>query len=162
MRASPHVPQATLKAITVQQPWAWAIFHGKNVENRSSPWRYRGPLLIHAGQRWSSRGETDRRIIDAAVAAGTHAEGAPHPQLQPGVLLGLVDLVNIHFAAGCCAPWGESTYDAPYGSKVKAVYHLVLENPQPFDEPLPWPTGLLGVWNVPADLEAVVRELVPA
>lgn len=39
-----------IKALTIRQPWAHAIFHlGKDVENRSWRTRYRGPLLIHAG-----------------------------------------------------------------------------------------------------------------
>ena len=41
-----------MKAITVRQPWAWAIMHdGKDVENRSRniAGTYRGPVVIHAG-----------------------------------------------------------------------------------------------------------------
>lgn len=39
-----------MKALTVQQPWAWAIVHGgKDIENRTQAWSYRGPLAIHAG-----------------------------------------------------------------------------------------------------------------
>lgn len=45
-----------MKAISIRQPWAWAILHaGKRIENRArgdgrmpSPCRHRGPLLIHA------------------------------------------------------------------------------------------------------------------
>lgn len=38
-----------VKAISVRQPWAWAIVHGgKDVENRIWRPNYRGPLLIHA------------------------------------------------------------------------------------------------------------------
>jgi hypothetical protein len=42
-----------IKAISIRQPWAWAIVTGeKDVENRSShfPQRYRGPVLIHASK----------------------------------------------------------------------------------------------------------------
>lgn len=39
-----------MKAITVKQPWAWAIRWGfKPVENRSQRTAYRGKLAIHAG-----------------------------------------------------------------------------------------------------------------
>lgn len=39
-----------LRALTVRQPWAWALVMGyKDVENRNRPTRYRGTLLIHAG-----------------------------------------------------------------------------------------------------------------
>lgn len=38
--------------LTIRQPWAWSIVHGrKRVENRSWQMNYRGPLLIHAGAR---------------------------------------------------------------------------------------------------------------
>ncbi|HYI46223.1 MAG TPA: hypothetical protein VE174_12270 [Actinomycetota bacterium] len=46
-----------VKAITVRQPWAWAIIMGyKDVENRSRRTDRRGPLLIHAGQKWDPDG----------------------------------------------------------------------------------------------------------
>lgn len=39
-----------MKALTLRQPWAWAVASGhKKVENRVWAPRYRGPLLIHAG-----------------------------------------------------------------------------------------------------------------
>jgi hypothetical protein len=39
-----------LKALTVRQPWAWALVMGyKDVENRNRPTNHRGILLIHAG-----------------------------------------------------------------------------------------------------------------
>ena len=38
-----------IKAISVRQPWAWLILHGKkSIENRKWNSRYRGRLLIHA------------------------------------------------------------------------------------------------------------------
>ena len=41
-----------MKAISIQQPWAWAIVNGfKPVENRTWRTNYTGQLLIHAGKR---------------------------------------------------------------------------------------------------------------
>jgi len=41
-----------IKALTIRQPWAYAILHlGKDVENRSWRTHHRGPLLIHAAAR---------------------------------------------------------------------------------------------------------------
>ncbi|MBB3041198.1 hypothetical protein [Nocardioides soli] len=55
-----------MKALTVQQPWAWAIVHGgKDVENRTQAWSYRGLLAIHAGARWSDRGGRSGLVWDA-------------------------------------------------------------------------------------------------
>lgn len=41
-----------MKIISIRQPWASLIASGlKDVENRTWPTRYRGPVLIHASQR---------------------------------------------------------------------------------------------------------------
>lgn len=57
-----------MRALTVQQPWAWAIVYGgKDVENRTRniAGAYRGPLAIHAGLRWSDRGARSGLVWDA-------------------------------------------------------------------------------------------------
>jgi hypothetical protein len=42
-----------MKALSIMQPWAHLIVSGqKDVENRSWPTRYRGPVLIHAGKKF--------------------------------------------------------------------------------------------------------------
>lgn len=39
------------KAISIRQPWAWAIINaGKDIENRSWPTRFRGSVCIHAAK----------------------------------------------------------------------------------------------------------------
>lgn len=44
-----------VRALSVRQPWPWAIFHaGKDIENRDWPTRYRGLVLIHAGKAMTS------------------------------------------------------------------------------------------------------------
>lgn len=41
-----------MKALSIQQPWAWAITNlGKNVENRDWWTKHRGEFLIHAGKK---------------------------------------------------------------------------------------------------------------
>lgn len=46
-----------LRALSVQQPWAWAIVNGhKPVENRGWSTGYRGELLIHAGKTFDLEG----------------------------------------------------------------------------------------------------------
>lgn len=38
-------------ALSIRQPWAWAILHaGKDIENRSWSTSFRGPVAIHAGK----------------------------------------------------------------------------------------------------------------
>ncbi|UCZ88654.1 hypothetical protein [Gordonia sp. WA4-43] len=143
-----------MKALTIRQPWAWAIFHGKNIENRTQMWNYRGPLAIHAGKQASEAGWRDRRVRDAVVAAPPHW---PQPT-DLGVILGVADLVDIHFAGDdctkTCSTWGDRTPGIfePRG----AITHLVLENPRKLIEPIP-ARGALGLWNLADDVERLIR-----
>lgn len=136
-----------MKAITVQQPWAWAIIYGgKLVENRTQMTHYRGPLAIHAGKRWSERGA---RIVPEIAGPWQKSWTDPIGDAGPvpaGVLIGVVDLVDCHEEAGCCAPWGERTH---HGLR-RRLTHLVLENPRPLPEPIP-AAGHVWLWNVDLD-----------
>ena len=41
-----------MKAISIQEPWPWAIFNlKKDIENRDWPTRVRGRVLVHAGKK---------------------------------------------------------------------------------------------------------------
>lgn len=148
-----------MKALTVQQPWAWAIMHGgKLVENRTQLWGYRGILAIHAGARRSERGMQDPRILQAARSSTgpTHPDLEPH--LQYGAILGLIEVIHTHPAtANCCPPWGETEYVEHGGRHRRNVVHMVLENPQPLPEPIAC-RGALGLWTVPGDIERRCHE----
>lgn len=144
-----------MKAITVRQPWAWAIMHaGKDVENRSRnvAGSYRGPLVIHAAKRIEEDEFVDAlRFFDGM--------GFERPQgkvgdLGFGVALGIVELVDVHWVASCiryssnelvddfrlCSHWAQPD-----------CWHLVLRNPRWFPEPIPY-RGHLGLWEFPDDL----------
>jgi len=42
-----------MKAISIRAPWWWFILHaGKDIENRPSEWKHRGPILVHASKWW--------------------------------------------------------------------------------------------------------------
>ena len=134
-----------MKAITVRQPWAWAIAHGgKNVENRSAGTRHRGPLAIHAGLSYSRRGTVDHRVRLRHL-------GVALSVLPLGAIIAVADVADSHPDAGCCRPWGESSYQEAGGRVRTAIHHLVLEDVRPLDEPIPC-RGALGLWRVPADI----------
>lgn len=160
-----------MRVLTVQQPWAWAIVHGgKDIENRTQLWKYRGPLAIHAGARLSDRGVNDDRIGKALRDTGhilpdtirysvlqRRAASFFGAQLYTRAILGVVDLVDTHRDDGCCRPWGESDYarsDAPF------VIHLVMENPRPFVHPIP-AKGRLGLWKPDGELLAAIVGAIP-
>jgi hypothetical protein len=115
-----------MKALTIRQPWAWAILSGcKTVENRSYPTSYRGPLLIHAGASCAS-------LIDM-LPNGTVVPDS----LAFGCLLGTVELMD-------CVRVDE----VPPGPFVSGPWCWLLANPQPLKTPIPY-VGRQRMFNVP-------------
>lgn len=146
-----------MRALTVQQPWAWSIIHGgRLIENRTQLWAYRGPVAVHAGARLSNRGMDDPRVRGAARdVLGRDLDPDPpeigDSPLAFGAIIGVVDIVEAHPAAGCCTPWGETKYTEHGGRQRRDVVHLVLENPRALPEPIAC-RGALGLWTLPGDI----------
>lgn len=64
-----------LMAISIRQPWAWAIIHaGKDIENRDWPTRFRGPVCIHA-----AKGMTRDEYEDCLAAMHHISQTNPFP-----------------------------------------------------------------------------------
>jgi hypothetical protein len=144
-----------MRALTVHQPWAWAIVHGgKNIENRTIRWTYRGPLLIHAGLRSSASGLRSNLIRQTRAE---HRAAGGDPTLHTGCIIGIVDLVDVHPEHGaCCAPWGETRrLDESDGATRGGLVHLVLDNPRALD-PIPC-TGMRSLWHPPPDIVETLR-----
>lgn len=128
-------------ALTVRQPWAWAIIHaGKYVENRSWSTAYRGPLAIHAGKSYDYEGgrTLERRGFDLLV------------DMPGGAIIGVVDVVAcIHVTARqnqwLHRPWGDPD-----------CWHWLLKNPRPLSTPIPC-RGFQGLWQAPVEAERFVR-----
>lgn len=154
-----------MKALTVQQPWAWAIMHGgKSIENRTQLWSYRGSLAIHAGLRWSDRGARDPRVNRAIADRLSQTDKITENAIRiAGAILGTVELVDVHHDAGCCKPWGEHgevettrsrSNRERYGTRDvshRTITHLVLKDPRPLAVPIGC-TGALGLWAPPSDV----------
>lgn len=148
-----------MRGLTIQQPWAWCVVHGgKNVENRGSNWDYRGPIAIHAGARWSERGETDRRVR-RAKRHGDASWPMQRGDFPTRSIVGIASLVDCHPDTGrCCRPWGESSYAEWRGGTITEVHHLVLDDVRPLVEPLRH-RGNLGLWTVPPHIVEQVMEM---
>lgn len=94
-----------MKALSIRQPWAWAILHGKPVENRTWPTKNTGPFLIHAGKKFDHAGYQwlleHRNLLDAEI---------PHRDDFPmGGIVGksrIVDCVDYHESPFFFGPWG--------------------------------------------------------
>src|SRR5262245_5440028 len=128
-----------MKALTLQNPWAWAVFHaGKNLENRWRPTSYRGPLLIHVGK---SRQGLERFLPGELLCPGC----PPLPdfsQLVFRAVLGVVEVVDCLKVKECeDNPWAVGPYC------------WVLENPRLLKEPLPF-SGQQAFFDVPDHLLA--------
>lgn len=117
-----------MKAISLWQPWAWAILHaGKDVENRRWYTRHRGPLLIHAAQRRISQEEADEFLYLLEEIVGVERCRQLLPvggmvskiiALPKGGIVGRVDVIGCR--RGVESPWA-----------FKDQYQWSLENPQP-------------------------------
>ena len=106
-------------ALSVRQPWAWAIIYaGKDVENRS--WqavnhglRVRGRVAIHA-----AKGMTRAEYEDAAFFMASLGVECPLPaDLYRGGIIGSVDVIDVVKESD--SPW----FFGPRG--------LVLSEPRP-------------------------------
>jgi hypothetical protein len=118
---------AGIKALTIWQPWAECIATGaKTIENRRRPFRYRGPLAVHAGLRRDRHAESwpQMRALVGDPAA-----------LVTGALVAVADLVDCHPDRGCCRPWGDPD-----------AHHLVLANIRRLPQPVP-ARGQRGLWD---------------
>jgi hypothetical protein len=95
-----------VQAISVRQPWAFAIARsGEAVANRGLPTAYRGPLLIHASMR------VDLKACDHPLIRSAGWDPAD-PLATIGAAIAVADLDDVCSAAlhetPCdCGPWAE-------------------------------------------------------
>lgn len=143
-----------MKALTLRQPWAGAIFqpeNGKDVENRSQLFTHRGLLAIHAGQQLADAAgfaDVERLIGRQVPTLGTPAAG---PVWALGAVVGVVDVVGAHRSTDCqgsCSPWAQP-------GKV----HLQLANPRPLTVPVP-SYGRQGIYDLADVVVQQVRRRV--
>lgn len=122
------------KALSVREPWAWAIiFGGKDVENRTWKTPYRGRIWIHASSSIDrQRSTSGHDPIDLLKSAGDAA--------VLRAFIGSVNLVDI-----------VRNHPSSWASSRPEMYHWVLANPIPLDEPIP-ANGQLNLWTPPTDL----------
>lgn len=123
-----------MKALSVKQPWAWAIVNGfKPIENRTRRTNHRGDILIHAGL--DHAGDASWRAVRAALSrAGEDPDELPDLEvLATGGIVGRARLVDV--ITHSSSPW----FTGPYG--------YVFTKPEPL-KLIPWP-GQLGVFEIP-------------
>lgn len=103
-----------MRALSIRQPWAWAIIHaGKDIENRSWSTSYRGPVLIHAA-KGMTRGDYEDCLAALHHISLTHPFPTDLPlpafeELPRGGIIGKARLSNC--VSSSPSPW----FFGPYG-----------------------------------------------
>ena len=92
-----------MKALTIHQPWAWAIAQGyKDVENRTWRTNHRGGLLIHAGKTFDDAGYL---WIQNEIGLALPSKS----QFKRGYLIAVVTLMD------CVTEHDSPWFTGPYG-----------------------------------------------
>ena len=122
-----------MRAVTVRQPWAWAIIcAGKDIENRS--WTNRhviGTIAIHAGYGVDPLEELPRGVKKPS-----------NEDLIRGAIIGVVDVVGV--VDRHRSKW----FHGPLG--------WVLRNPRRLKKPI-FCKGTLGLWHLPPEAQDKIR-----
>jgi len=166
-----HLSRPT-RILTVKQPWAWAIIHGrKDVENRvrNLAGDFRGRVAIHAGLVFDEPDGNDwelRRAItsedngwpasDGEMWGADSADPNDPRFAVRGAIIGVVDLTDAHEGHTCfsahgrrCSPWAEAR-----------VWHLHLDNARALTTPIPF-KGALGLrWLDEATIDLIDADLI--
>ncbi|NUR59423.1 MAG: ASCH domain-containing protein [Catenulispora sp.] len=141
-----------MQALTVRQPYAWAIAHaGKTIENRSWSTSYRGLLAIHAALTFDQVGARSQQMLRAWGTwwLDRPRKGTQLPKLTPdaqyierGAFVAVAQLIEVHLAAdNCCWGWGEHPAVGD-----RELFHWQLTGIVPLSTPV-LATGRQGLWT---------------
>jgi len=122
-----------MKALSLMQPMAWAIFHGKDVENRTWKTNYRGRILIHASNNFDQ--DHYAWLYENQDKLGILLP--PRSCFVKKAILGMVTIV--HCVKLHASPW----FFGPYG--------FVLKDPSLFGMPIPY-KGYFKIFDVPDEV----------
>jgi hypothetical protein len=133
-----------MKAISIWQPWAAAMQHGKKqVETRHWRTNYRGPILIHAAKRWT---RNEREVADRLFPTATIDLGAI---VAIGVLIDCLPTEDLRLVV--------SAQEIAWGNFSDGRFGWVFDQVQPL-EPIPY-RGQQGLFEVPdGAISLILRE----
>jgi activating signal cointegrator 1 len=142
-----------MKALTLHQPWAWAVAAGwKEVETRSWRTDYRGPLAIHAGKKH----DVDGKILHLKMNSvrGCPAICPPFEDLPFGCIVATCQLVTVmptHFIemevrSQPFQPALGWDCERLFGNYAPDRFAWILRNVVPVDPPIP-AHGWQKLWN---------------
>lgn len=111
-----------MKALSLSQPMAWAVFNGKAIENRNWNTKYRGRVIIHAAksfnwEHYNWLAENDNRLNLSSPLPSFRSE------FVSGALIGEVDILD------CVQDHTSLWFFGKYG--------FVLANAKLYSKPIP-------------------------
>lgn len=140
----------SIKAITLWQPYASLCRpEAKTIETRGRATRWRGPLLVHASNRW---GIDQRDALDRARTALARLGLPLLPDPLPrGCVVAACRLAD-------CRPMADAPdpVNAEFGGFGPGRFGWPLAGLIALPEPVRW-RGTQGLWTVPDELERLVR-----
>jgi hypothetical protein len=128
----------SLRALSIAQPWTFLLSHGyKDVENRDWTTRYRGPVLLHAGQKMDEDFFLDQGLHYPTwkrLPCGLPDNAPAYKRdYERGGIVGIATLVDV--VEYSTSPW------------FRGAYGFVFENARPL--PFVKVRGSLGLFSVP-------------
>jgi hypothetical protein len=146
-----------LPALTLTQPWAWAISHGsKRIENREwdAPWLVGRYLAIHAGKTYDAEAAAD--LASRFVELGPISMPPAKDLITLGAIVAVARVARfIHGVQGSLGyevPPGDPLVESPWFA---GPIGWVLEDVTAID-PVPC-RGYQRIWTVPGALADEVR-----
>jgi len=131
-----------MKALTVRQPWAWAIINAKkDIENRNWNTHLRGMVAIHAALGMT-RNEYEQGC-ESIKRINRKVKIPAYEDLERGAIVGTVEIVDC--VQGSHSPW--------FGGE----YGFVLSHPKKLRESIPC-RGALKFWDVPIKIESRIKK----
>lgn len=139
-----------MKALSVLQPWAWAIVSGpKDVENRV--WR---PPAEMIGQRIAIHASKKKPDQEFTV----HVAYCHGIELPPTSYLALGAIVGTAILSGVRSD--REPYDPAFRWHERGLWGWLLTDRHALKTPIPY-KGALGLWTVPAAIAAQLEEVTP-
>jgi activating signal cointegrator 1 len=148
-----------VKALSLTQPWATLVAIGaKRIETRSWSTPYRGPVAIHASKGFPRDCQQlcyEHPFVDVLL----HRFNGPC-DLPVGSIVAISRLTGVFPTARLAAveQWigGLLPHERAFGNYSRGRYGWLLSEVQALPEPICC-KGALGLWTVPADIEARLR-----
>lgn len=135
-------------ALTIEQPYAWAIIHGGcDVINRVRATRHRGLVVIHSGSTPPKKKEIPNLMRHVSLCADVDV---PHfTELPRGHLLGVAKLVQ------SIPPY--MSYDSIWAAE--ACHKWIFTDVKPFNESIPV-EGKRGLWDCTSHVAHLLEDVI--